>query len=421
VAASTAGAALPGTNGRIVFSSDAKIYTVNPDGTFLRQAKRANEDEKRDYKPAWSPDGRWIVTSGAVLNHESDGQTHWSGTNLNVFLSGGLGFVRLATPNQHSSSTPAWSPDGKRFVYASDELGYAGLQSARVDGSDVQHLTAAGFDPAFSPDGKRVVYAAAPPGDFDFELYTMRPDGTDVQKLLSRDGQETQPSWSPDGSSIAFAATAPRVDIPPASFAYPGSNVYVIPAAGGTPVQLTHANVDSAPAWSPDGRSIVFQSNRDYPGTSHEELYVMNADGTGEHRITTMGCFQCDPDWGIAPVLTSPPPPPQHTEPPGRIPPGVIDASLSTSRFRWGAAKRVWLAVILTDRGRVDFTLVKVRPRGSSASRGRRVWRRAHPGANRYRFAGLFKKPLKPGVYRLKIVPAKGAPETIRLRILRRG
>ena len=52
--------------------------------------------------------------------------------------------------------------------------------------------------------------------------------------------------------------------------------------------------LDSTPAWSPDGRRIVFYSDR----TGDDEVWVMNADGTGQHRITRNGAADGVPDWG---------------------------------------------------------------------------------------------------------------------------
>ena len=97
-------------------------------------------------------------------------------------------------------------------------------------------------------------------------LALVRPDGSPQVRLTY--GADTEPTWSPDGSSIAFSRS---------------SDIHVIPAAGGSPVNLTnHPSIDSSPAWSPDGHRIVFASNRDGPLA----LYLMNADGSGISRLT---------------------------------------------------------------------------------------------------------------------------------------
>lgn len=98
-------------------------------------------------------------------------------------------------------------------------------------------------------------------------LALMHPDGSN-QVQLTTGRADTQPAWSSDGFQIAFTRSL---------------DIFVIPASGGTPVNLTnHPASDSAPAWSADGQRIAFVSNRGGPF----ELYVMNADGSGVARVT---------------------------------------------------------------------------------------------------------------------------------------
>jgi hypothetical protein len=87
------------------------------------------------------------------------------------------------------------------------------------------------------------------------------------------------PAWSPDGSQIAFSSL--RTD-------WPNYEIYVMNADGTGQTRLTHNFAwDSSPAWSPDGLQIAFESSRDSAqGTGREEIYVMNADGTGQTNLT---------------------------------------------------------------------------------------------------------------------------------------
>ncbi|MGH2899507.1 MAG: TolB family protein, partial [Solirubrobacteraceae bacterium] len=56
--------------------------------------------------------------------------------------------------------------------------------------------------PAWSPDGSRIAFLTN--RDADFEIYTMKPDGSDPVRLTTSVGEDAHPSWSPDGSQIAF-------------------------------------------------------------------------------------------------------------------------------------------------------------------------------------------------------------------------
>ena len=92
-------------------------------------------------------------------------------------------------------------------------------------------------------------------------------DGGGVTRLTSDAGIEPKPAWSPDGTKIAYhGSSIEQFDI------------FVVDAAGGTPVDVTNTPADEASAsWSPDGTQLAFMSNRD----GNEEVYRQNADGTG--------------------------------------------------------------------------------------------------------------------------------------------
>lgn len=93
-------------------------------------------------------------------------------------------------------------------------------------------------------------------------------------------------AWSPDGTTIAFHSDRDG-----------DFEIYVMDADGAGLAPLTdEPAADVAPAWSPDGTAIVFVSNRD----GNEEIYVMNADGTGVARLTADPADDGDPAWSPA-------------------------------------------------------------------------------------------------------------------------
>jgi TolB protein len=110
-------------------------------------------------------------------------------------------------------------------------------------------------------------------------------DGADA---LARLGAEpAHPNWSPDGTRIAFDTNAGS-DSPVARL----SAVYVA-RANGSQVQRLAGNA-SEPVWSPDGKQILFVR---VVKRGNAELFVMNADGTDQRRITFRAGFDVDPDW----------------------------------------------------------------------------------------------------------------------------
>ena len=121
--------------------------------------------------------------------------------------------------------------------------------------------------------------------DTDWEIATLRLDGSGHKFLTSFPGTDGDPSWSPDGSKIAFYRDV-------------GSNyeIYVMNADGTGATRLTNdPATDSAPDWSPDGSRIAFQ-RRDSSGGDYE-IHAMNPDGTGETRLTDNADDDEEPSW----------------------------------------------------------------------------------------------------------------------------
>ncbi len=96
------------------------------------------------------------------------------------------------------------------------------------------------------------------------------------------------PSWSPDGRTIAFTG---------------GSVLYTVHADGTGLRKLTHGpGWNVGPKWSPDGRRILFLSQRDDPAHHAYDLFVMNANGSGQLNLThTPGVSELGASWAPAP------------------------------------------------------------------------------------------------------------------------
>jgi Tol biopolymer transport system component len=119
--------------------------------------------------------------------------------------------------------------------------------------------------------------------DGDFEVFAMNADGTEQTQLTHNDSHEFDPAWSPNGKQIVFNSIAADFSGDP--------EIYVMNADGSGIVQLTNNDAgDFGTVWSPNGKQIAFVSNRD--GT--DDAYVMNADGSGVRRLTTNAYV-----WGV--------------------------------------------------------------------------------------------------------------------------
>ena len=174
-----------------------------------------------------------------------------------------------------------------RIAFASNRDGGIGgfdIYTMDPDGLNLQRLTsdaAIDREPAQSPDRSRILFSSNRDGNF--EIYVMNADGTGQTNLSDSDRDDRRASWSPDGSRIAFASERSG-----------NSDIYVMDAEGNDVVQLTDDPFfDSTPVWSPDGKHIAFVSNRD----GDLDIFVMNADGTGETNLTDNEAVENDPAW----------------------------------------------------------------------------------------------------------------------------
>jgi TolB protein len=167
--------------------------------------------------------------------------------------------------------------DTGRLAFGMTIDGNTDVYSVGPDGQDLQRLTTdAGFDAcsAYSSDGQRIAYCSGQGGG-PVQVWTMNQDGTDKQQVTHMSGAAIFPDFSPDGGKLVFTAK-------PAGSTT--RDIYVISSDGTGLERLTQDEGDNTyPAFSPDGRKIVFDSNR--TGTS--QVYVMDADGNDQRQLTS--------------------------------------------------------------------------------------------------------------------------------------
>jgi TolB protein len=152
-------------------------------------------------------------------------------------------------------------------------------------------------DPVWSPDGKWIVFNSNRDGIW--EIYVMRSDGSNVQRLTYTPGKSMgvgKPAWSPDGKSILF----PSSQGPNSTNWYNVVDIYVIDVDGSNLQRLTHTGDNGSPIWSPDGKRIAFSSHRSGDlahWRDNREIYVMNVDGSNVQRLTYNGVWDSHPQW----------------------------------------------------------------------------------------------------------------------------
>ncbi len=123
------------------------------------------------------------------------------------------------------------------------------------------------------------------------EIYMMTADGKNQRRLTKNHHGDSSPSWSPDGKRIAF--TSDR-DWLLDKDGWPTNEIYVMDADGKNQQRLTeNPSADWHPSWSPDGERIAFASQR----AGNVEIYVMDADGKNQQRLTATLQEDWYPSW----------------------------------------------------------------------------------------------------------------------------
>jgi TolB protein len=198
----------------------------------------------------------------------------------------GSNILRLTT-NNVPDGRAAWSANGQHIAYISGPAGARDIYVMNANGSGSRNLTntpnADEDFPEWSPEGNRVIFSSNRDGNH--EIYVTNLGGDNVKRLTFRPEDDRWPTFSPDGRSISFQSNLGSPAL---------TDVFVMNADGTGVTRLTEANAfDQMPAWSPDGMKIAFMSARD----GNAEIYVMNKDGSNETRLTNSPGLDARPSW----------------------------------------------------------------------------------------------------------------------------
>jgi TolB protein len=303
VVALPAGARSRGINGKLLVNADSTagtqpVYIVNPDGS----------DQKLLFDNAeagqWSPDGRRIALT---LFEPSD---HTVIYNVDSGVTTDLGLTSRYP--DLALYCGVWSPDGSRLAcegFGQTDGSLNGVYTVRSsDGGGLHRVTS---DPNgddcpsdYSPDGN--LLAISRENDTTYELDSIKLDGTGLKHITpaGTDFDFCTGNWSPQGNQIVFSAHIPDSDRSTIWAAQPdGSGLHKIPVPGCGGARSDSTSIGcSNPTWSPDGQKIAFTRHTLEP-TEQFDLYTVNADGSGLFRVTkTPDLQEGSADWGTHPL-----------------------------------------------------------------------------------------------------------------------
>jgi TolB protein len=265
---------LSSLTGRIVFDNSEDIYVMNADGTNVQQLTKNPGPE---FDPMWSPDGKRIVYRDSHRGPNQDDEIY-------VMNADGSGQTNL-TNNPANDWGPAWLPDGTKIAFNSMRTGNKPqVFVMNADGSGVKQLTEQEAEyPTWSPDGSQIAFMSFLP---DYEIYRMNADGSGLTRLTNAPGEDGWPAWSPDGKKIVFESArddcsiSNRPDCGRSGDIGPFFDLWIMNADGSGQTRLTQISGQFS-AWSPDGRYIVFNSLGG--------LYVMRPDGSDITHLPISG------------------------------------------------------------------------------------------------------------------------------------
>jgi TolB protein len=250
---------------RIAYVRGQTIRVVDSDGANDVQIPA----DSNATSPAWNPDGTRLVynTYGAnariVMTDLTTGQAR--------VISGK---VRNSSP-----TTPIFSRDGNSVLFArSDDDSKSRLYRVQLGGGDpvlVEENRGISSSPSFSPDGRRIALMTDRIGHN--EVYIIDADGanpvwiTQIAGDLNESSYRGEPDWSPDGVTVALQS---RVS---GSF-----QIMTVNMRDNLATLLTNVGENQSPSWAPDGRHIVFTSNR----SGSDQLWIMDARSAVTRQLT---------------------------------------------------------------------------------------------------------------------------------------
>lgn len=242
----------------------AEIFKVKSDGS---EELQVTNDRLMKTSLAVSPDGKSFAFAARQFQQDDV----W-------LLDLDAGRLTRLTDDEADSTLPIWSPDGQRIAFSSNRTGHFEVYVMDQDGAQVRRVTTTQDDSyatSWAPDGK-IVFRTGP--WTRQQLFSINPDGSGMRQVTRGDAHFRYGSWSPHGSKIVASTERDG-----------NMDIYLLDSNWREVSRLTsHREDDIFPSWSPDGRRIVFASLHDSQPLDYQ-IYVMNADGSDQRRLTSGG------------------------------------------------------------------------------------------------------------------------------------
>src|ERR1051325_1407251 len=267
----------------------------------------------------WSPDGKRLIFQSTrdgrdcdqiyIMNADGSGvrmvSTGKGVTTCGYFLGDGKHIIYAST-HEAGESCPA-RPDRSRgyvwAVYPSFDI-YLATDTGKI----LKKLTdAPGYDAEATVNWKtkKIVYTSHASGDLD--LWSMKPDGTGKKRITTAEGYDGGPVFSRDGSNLVWRAHHP--DTPEKISRYREllkdnltapmkMELFVSDSDGSNAREITSFGCASfAPTFTPDGKKILFSSNKHKCDSRDFELYLIDPDGGNLEQVTEFGGFTSFPEF----------------------------------------------------------------------------------------------------------------------------
>ena len=260
----------------------------NAEAYFSRDGKRLIFQSTRDGRTC---DQQYVMNvDGSGVRRVSTGRGK---TTCGYFFAGDRKIFFASTHAVDTTCPPRPDPS-KGYVWRLDPYD---IYTANADGSHLERLTSNNVYTAegtLSPDGRTIVFTSLKDGDLD--IYTMSVDGSNVRRLTTAPGYDGGPFFSPDGKLIVYRAWHPS-DTALTNYqallrerlVRPNRmEIWVMNADGSNQHQITSlGGANFAPYFTPDGKRIIFSSNYRNPRSRNFDLYLVNLDGSGLEQVTT--------------------------------------------------------------------------------------------------------------------------------------
>jgi tol-pal system beta propeller repeat protein TolB len=253
-----------------------QICIINADGTGFRRL--TTENKVQHYYPSMSPDGKSVVYAQFREPNIYEIYEMDIATGNAVQLTDRLGNL----------NGPEISPDGSSIVFKLSSGNSNQLWLMDRDGKNPHPIpNASGWDPTWSPDGTLILFASDMQGLI--QLYTIRLDGSELQKISDLPAIRGRSDWSSDGKFIVTYSGDAW-----------GRDVYMMNPDGSNTHVLTPPNGNAqGPSISPDAQWVAFTAYYDHPGDIHAcEIYIVRVDGADLRRLTNNDYCDYQPRWG---------------------------------------------------------------------------------------------------------------------------